>query len=86
MPAGARQRGIASPRDVVQSASALLRHGPEHATVLFDGLRGWMRRKGYTSLHDIRGMLAVRDDGSARERGDYVSALRDANSRAFGSW
>jgi hypothetical protein len=31
-------------------------------------------------------MLAVRDDGSARERGDYVSALRDANSRAFGSW
>jgi dihydroorotate dehydrogenase (fumarate) len=72
--------------DVVQSASALLRHGPDHATVLLDGLRGWMGRKGYTTLDDFRGMLAVRDDGSARERGDYVSALRDANSRAYGGW
>ena len=72
--------------DVVQSASALLRHGPEHAAVLLDGLRGWMRRKGYTNLDDFRGMLAVRDDWAARERGDYVSALRDANSTTYGSW
>jgi len=32
--------------DVVMSASALLRHGPEHASVLLDGLGEWMRRKG----------------------------------------
>jgi dihydroorotate dehydrogenase (fumarate) len=72
--------------DVVQSASALLRYGPDHATVLLDGLCSWMRRKCYHSLDDVRGMLAVHDDGSARERGDYVSALRDANTSGYGSW
>jgi dihydroorotate dehydrogenase (fumarate) len=66
--------------DVVQSASALLRHGPEHAAALLEGPRGWMRRKGYTTLDDFPGMLAVRDDWAARERGDYVSALRDATA------
>ena len=70
--------------DVVQSASALLRHGPEYAAVLLDGLRDWMRRKGFTTLDEVRGILAVHDDGSAREHGDYVSALRDANSSAYG--
>jgi dihydroorotate dehydrogenase (fumarate) len=72
--------------DVVQSASALLRHGPQHAGVLLHGLREWMRRKGYTTLDEVRGKLAVREDGSARERRDYVSALRDANSGAYVSW
>jgi hypothetical protein len=33
--------------DAVMTASALLRHGPEHAAVLLDGLCEWMRRKGY---------------------------------------
>ncbi|MBV8292402.1 MAG: dihydroorotate dehydrogenase-like protein [Mycobacterium sp.] len=69
--------------DVVQSASALLRHGPEYAGVLLGGLRDWMLRKGFTTLDEVRGMLAVHDDGSARERGDYVHALRDANSSAY---
>jgi dihydroorotate dehydrogenase (fumarate) len=69
--------------DVVQSASALLRHGPEYAGVLLDGLRDWMLRKGFTTLDELRGMLAVHDDGSTRERGDYVRALRDANSSAY---
>jgi dihydroorotate dehydrogenase (fumarate) len=72
--------------DVVQSASALLRHGPEYAGVLLDGLRDWMLRKGFTSLDDMRGMLAVHDDGSARQREDYVSALRDANSGAYSGY
>ena len=66
--------------DVVQTASALLRKGPEHATVLLDGLRHWMRRKGFTRLDDFRGMLAVQEDSAARERRDYVTALRAANS------
>ena len=33
--------------DVVMTASALLRHGPEHAPVLLDGLSDWMARKGF---------------------------------------
>ncbi len=74
--------------DVVMTASALLRHGPHYAAVLLEGLCEWMGRKGYTSVDDIRGLLAVPigTDEVSRERGDYVSALRRANSGGFGSW
>jgi len=72
--------------DAVQSASALLRHGPQYAGVLLDGLREWMLRKGFTTLEEVRGILAVRDDGSAREREDYVSAVRDANSGCYDTY
>jgi dihydroorotate dehydrogenase (fumarate) len=34
--------------DVVMTASALLRHGPQHAAALLDGLCEWMGRKGFT--------------------------------------
>jgi dihydroorotate dehydrogenase (fumarate) len=68
--------------DVVMTASALLRHGPEHAAVLLDGLSEWMVRKGYTSIGELRGMLAVPADAdqAAYERAGYVRALRAANS------
>ena len=69
--------------DVVMTASALLRHGPEYASVLLDGLREWMGRKGYTTVEGFRGTLAVPQDGSARERRDYVAALQDANGRTY---
>ena len=74
--------------DVVMTASALLRHGPEYAAVLLDGLCEWMERKGYTAIGDVRGLLAVPvgADEAARERGDYVSALRRANRADFGPW
>src|SRR6202163_4085497 len=63
--------------DVVMTASALLRHGPEYVSVLLDGLCEWMERKGYTAVDDVRGLLAVPigADEAARERGDYVSEL-----------
>src|SRR4249920_452023 len=35
--------------DVVMTASSLLRHGPDHASVLLDGLAEWMARKGFRS-------------------------------------
>jgi len=74
--------------DVVMTASALLRHGPQHAAVLLDGLREWMRRKGYTTVEELRGLLAtpVGTDETTHERGDYVSALRQANSTDYGPW
>ena len=74
--------------DVVMTASALLRHGPEHAGVLLDGLSEWMRRKEFATLDEMRGMLSVpRDtDGTVHERSGYVSALRDANRRTSGPW
>ena len=71
--------------DVVMTATALLRHGPEHARVLVDGLSDWMTRKGFADVGDLRGMLAVpRDaDEALYEREGYVGALRDANTGLY---
>jgi dihydroorotate dehydrogenase (fumarate) len=73
--------------DVVMTASALIRHGPAHATVLLDGLSEWMARKGYPSIAGVRGMLALPAgiDQPAYEREGYVRAMRAANS-SRGPW
>ena len=57
--------------DVVMTASALLRHGPEHAAVLLDGLSDWMARKGFAAVDELRGLLAV---PPGRRRGRRTSA------------
>jgi len=71
--------------DVVQSASALLRHGPEYAGTLLQDLSHWMSRKGFQDLHQVRGLLAAAesDDSEARERADYVWTMRKANSGIY---
>jgi dihydroorotate dehydrogenase (fumarate) len=73
--------------DVVMTASALLRHGPEHTAALLDGLSEWMVRKGYASVADLRGMLAVPagTDLAAFQRAGYVRTMRAAN-RGRGPW
>ena len=72
--------------DVVMTASALLRHGPEYATVLLDGLSDWMASKGFASVDELRGMLAVPPgaDETLYERAGYVGAMREANSGLYG--
>ncbi len=72
--------------DVVMSTSALLRHGPEHATTLLSGLTAWMARKGFAGIEDVRGLLAVplTTDGAERERAGYVSALQAAKTSDYG--
>jgi dihydroorotate dehydrogenase (fumarate) len=74
--------------DVVMTASALLRHGPEHATVLLDGLSAWMARMGFQSVDELRGMLSVPPgtDAAAYERAGYVTGLRAANVRTYRAW
>lgn len=74
--------------DVVMTASALLRHGPEHATVLLDGLTDWMARKGFTTVDEVRGLLSVPPgvDEAAHERVAYVDAMRAANNSHQGPW
>jgi dihydroorotate dehydrogenase (fumarate) len=74
--------------DVVMTASALLRHGPEYATVLLDGLSEWMAWKEFATVDEVRGMLAVPadTDETAYERAGYVAALRDANKGFYGPW
>jgi len=73
--------------DVVMTTSSLLRHGPEHVETLLYGLVGWMRRKGFASLDDVRGHLAEdvakqeADPGDAfGRRGAYLHALEWATN------
>ncbi|MGO9955730.1 MAG: dihydroorotate dehydrogenase-like protein [Solirubrobacteraceae bacterium] len=74
--------------DVVMSTSALLRHGPQYATDLLDGLSAWMARKGYSAVGEIRGILSVppATDEAARQRAGYVAAMRAANAGAYAPW
>jgi dihydroorotate dehydrogenase (fumarate) len=70
--------------DVVMTASALLRHGSEYAADLLDGLTEWMTQKGFGSVEEFRGLLAVpRDDEARYERTGYVAAMRQANTGAY---
>jgi dihydroorotate dehydrogenase (fumarate) len=74
--------------DVVMTASALLRHGPEHAHVLVEGLAKWMAGRRFERLGELRGLVALpaSDDATAHERGAYVAALREANATLEGPW
>jgi len=74
--------------DVVMTASALLRHGPEYAGVLLDGLSQWMERKGFTTVGEFRGLLAVTAgvDEAVHVRKGYVAALRVANLSSLSYW
>jgi dihydroorotate dehydrogenase (fumarate) len=71
--------------DVVMTASALLRHGPAYTGELLDGLAAWMGRKGFGTVGELRGLLAVPTgaDGNDFERAGYVAALRAANAGAY---
>jgi len=72
--------------DVVMTTSSLLRHGPGHAAVLIDGLSEWLKRKGFSTVDDVRGLLAVPAgaQGSAIERAGYLAAIKEA-SAAYGA-
>jgi dihydroorotate dehydrogenase (fumarate) len=74
--------------DVVMTTSALLRHGPGYAADLLDGLCSWMARKGFETVEELRGMLAVPPgtDEAAYERAGYVTAMRAANAGAYVPW
>ena len=63
--------------DVVHLCSALLRHGPEHLTVLIDGLIAWMEQQEFEDLDLVRGrvsQMAVADPAGF-ERTQYVNVL-----------
>jgi dihydroorotate dehydrogenase (fumarate) len=54
--------------------------------VLLSELAAWMARKGFHTLNDLRGKLAIPADHAeaARERVSYVNALRAADRS--GTW
>ena len=73
--------------DVVMTASALIRHGAGYARVLLDGLSSWMTRMGFSSVAEVRGLLAVpaAETEAADERASYVAALQAADL-GYGPW
>ncbi len=66
--------------DVVECASAFLRHGRDYAAVLLDGLEVWAGEHDFGSVEEFRGRLAVpwRVDIGEYEREGYVAALQTA--------
>jgi dihydroorotate dehydrogenase (fumarate) len=63
--------------DVAMMTSALLRHGPEHLTVVEAGLRQWLAAHGHESVGQLRGRLSQRSirDPAAWERANYITML-----------
>lgn len=66
--------------DVVMTTASLIRNGVGHASELLSGLETWCSRKGFTSLDEVRGRLAVPADAdsNALERAGYVAAIARA--------
>ena len=79
-------RHLLAGADVVMTTSALIRHGRDYSRVLLDGLDGWLQRKGFRSVAQARGLLAVplETDPDGFQRAGYVTALERAKAR-YGS-
>jgi dihydroorotate dehydrogenase (fumarate) len=67
--------------DVVATASALVRHGPEHMAVLVDGLERWLSESGFKSIDEIRGRLDATHIAHADAflRAQYVRTVSGAS-------
>jgi dihydroorotate dehydrogenase (fumarate) len=73
--------------DVVMTTSALLRHGPGYVTELLDGVVGWMERKGFATVTELRGLLSAEAGRPVPGRTGYLSAIEQAThacGRRFG--
>jgi len=62
---------------VVQTASAVIKHGVPYVSTMLRQLEEWMTEKGYASLDEFRGKLSQKQavDPSAFERAQYVRLL-----------
>ena len=67
----------------VMTTSSVLRQGPTSITRLRDGLAGWLEEKGYHSVDQLRGSMAVGNvpDPDAYERANYLRVIQEANRR-----
>jgi dihydroorotate dehydrogenase (fumarate) len=70
-------KAIAVGADVAMMTSAILRHGPGHATVAIEELQRWLDDHGYDSAAQLRGSMsyANTDNPSAFERANYRKVL-----------
>ncbi len=63
--------------DVAMTASALLKHGPEHLRTLLGEIRHWMQEHEYASLKQMQGSMSQQNcpDPAAFERSQYMKML-----------
>jgi dihydroorotate dehydrogenase (fumarate) len=68
--------------DAVMTTSALLRNGVGHMKTLLDGMTGWMERRGYDSVKQMKGSMSQLKvgDPSAFERANYIKVLQSYKS------
>jgi dihydroorotate dehydrogenase (fumarate) len=64
--------------DVVQLASALLRHGPAYVSVMRAGLERWMEWHQLPTIDEVRGRVSLKPtaDPASFERGNYIRTLQ----------
>ena len=55
----------------------MLRNGVGHMKTLVDGLSGWMEKRGYDSVEQMKGSMSQQKvaDPSAFERANYIKVL-----------
>lgn len=71
--------------DVVMTASSLLKNGPGHLGTLLNGVKEWMASRGFSSVDQIRGRLAVgrhHADPAAFMRAQYYQILTAGHAAA----
>jgi dihydroorotate dehydrogenase (fumarate) len=70
-------RAILAGADVVQTVSAILRHGPRYFSTLREGLEAWMDQHDIVHIDDVRGRASLRNeaDPAAFERAQYIRML-----------
>jgi len=63
--------------DVVMSTSALLQQRPPFLARLVSDVRGWMEKKGYASVEQLRGSMSQKaiPDSAAFVRANYIKIL-----------
>ena len=68
--------------DAVMTTSALLRNGVGHMKTLLDGVTGWMERRGYESIRQMKGSMSQQKvgDPAAFERANYIKVLQSYKS------
>jgi dihydroorotate dehydrogenase (fumarate) len=56
-----------------------LRHGIDYLTELRDGLSGWMDKRGYAGVDQLRGCMSLSRvrDPAAFERANYIRILEE---------
>jgi len=70
-------KGLLAGATVVQTASAVIKHGLPYVSTMLRQLEEWMTEKGYASVADFRGKLSQKQaaDPFAFERAQYVRLL-----------